>query len=114
MFYAVRLRHSYNSVSGKRARPAALGFDHLVNLGHEAGRLIQSDDDLLVVLNVFVGQGAAFAVLEPFRNSCWRAQAIPLSGVGVRGRGSTIFRARLTERNLLSPLRSIKRFFYSL
>ena len=52
-------------VSGKRGGPAALCFDHLVNLAHQADRLIQGDDDLLVVLDVFVGHGAALAVLEP-------------------------------------------------
>jgi len=46
-------------VPGKRDGPAALGFDHLVNLGHEAGRLIQGDDDLLVVLNGRTSGGVA-------------------------------------------------------
>ena len=46
-------------VPKKRAGPAGLDFDHLVNLGHEADRLTQGDDDLLVVLNVFAGRGAA-------------------------------------------------------
>ncbi len=50
----------------ERTGPAAVGFDDLVDLGHEADGFAEGDDDLVVVGDVFVGQGAAFAVLEPF------------------------------------------------
>ena len=43
-----------------------MGFDDLVDLCHEADGFGEGDDDLVVVGDVFVGQGAAFAVLEPF------------------------------------------------
>ena len=45
--------------------PAAVGFDDLIYLTHDLGRLVESFDDLLVVLDVFVREVAALAVLEP-------------------------------------------------
>ena len=35
--------------------PAAVGFDDLVDLGHDADGLAKRDDDLLVVVDVLVG-----------------------------------------------------------
>ena len=46
--------------------PAAVVFDDLVDLGHEADGLGEGDDDFVVMGDVFVGEGAAFAVFEPF------------------------------------------------
>ena len=37
-----------------------------VDLGHEADGFGEGNDDLVVVGDVVVGEGAAFAVLEPF------------------------------------------------
>ena len=45
--------------------PAAVGFDDLVDLGHDADGLVQGDDDLLVVGDVLVRERAALPVLEP-------------------------------------------------
>ena len=50
----------------ERVGPAAVGFDDLVDLGHDADRLTEGDDDLLVVGDVVFRERAAFAVLEPF------------------------------------------------
>src|SRR5690606_28522188 len=46
--------------------PTAVRVDHLVDLGHQADGFLQGDHDLVVVGNVVVAEGAAFAVLEPF------------------------------------------------
>ena len=46
--------------------PAAVGFDDFVDLGHQADGFAEGEDDLVVVGDVFVVQGAAFAVFEPF------------------------------------------------
>lgn len=40
-------------------------FDDFVNFFHQSDGLVQGDDDLLVVGDVFGGEGAAFAVLQP-------------------------------------------------
>ncbi len=40
-------------------------FDDGVDLGHEADRLLQGDDDLVVVGDVVGAEGAALAVFEP-------------------------------------------------
>ena len=42
-----------------RNRP---GGDEVIDFGHEADGLVQSDDDLLVVLDIVVRQLSAFAV----------------------------------------------------
>ena len=44
--------------------PAAVGFDDLVDFGHQVDRLFQGDDDLLVVGDVFLGKRPAAAVLQ--------------------------------------------------
>ena len=49
---------------GAGAGPAAVGFDHLVDFGHQADSLLQGDDDLLVVVDVFVGEYPTAAVLQ--------------------------------------------------
>ena len=41
-------------------------FDDFVDLGHEADGFGEGDDDFTVVGHVFGGEGAAFAVFEPF------------------------------------------------
>ena len=45
----------------ERSWPAAVGFDDFVNLGHDADGLAEGDDDLLLVVDVLVGQHAAWA-----------------------------------------------------
>ena len=47
-------------------RPAAVLVDCRVDLGHQADCLAEGDDDLLVVLHVFVGEFPALAVFQPF------------------------------------------------
>jgi len=47
-------------------RPAAVFFDHAVNLGHEADGFVDGNDDALVVIDVFVSQRAAATILQPF------------------------------------------------
>ena len=41
-------------------------FDDFVDLGHEANGFGEGDDDSVVVGDVVFGEGAAFAVFEPF------------------------------------------------
>lgn len=50
---------------GEGAGPAAVLLDDLIDLGHQADGLLESDDDLMIVGDVLVGEGAAFAVLQP-------------------------------------------------
>ena len=38
--------------------------DHRVNLRHQADRLLQGDDDFLIMLDLAVGEFAPFAILE--------------------------------------------------
>ena len=47
-------------------RPAAVGVDGLVDIGHKAEGFFESDDHFLVMGEVVVGEGAAAAVFEPF------------------------------------------------
>ena len=57
--------------SGKGVGPAAVGFDDFVDFAHQADGFGEGDDDLVVVRDVLVAQGAAgialfrAAVLEP-------------------------------------------------
>ena len=44
-----------------------MGFDDFINLFHQPSGFGEGDDDLVVVGDVLVGEGAAFAILEPFR-----------------------------------------------
>ena len=50
----------------ERSWPAAVGVNHIVDLGHEADGFGQGDDDFVVVDDVVRGEGPPFAVLEPF------------------------------------------------
>jgi hypothetical protein len=43
-----------------------LGVNGGVNLSHEADGFGQGDNDLLIMVEVFKGEGPALAVLEPF------------------------------------------------
>jgi len=69
-----RLRHVHEGRTfrgGHRCRlerigPAALDLDSLIDLGHDADGLIQSDNDLLVVRNIIGGEPAILPVFEPF------------------------------------------------
>src|SRR5207245_1220699 len=63
----LRSKSSVRWVFGDRkgAGPAAVGFDHLVDLGHQADRLFQGDHDALVVQDVLVAEDPAAAVLQP-------------------------------------------------
>jgi len=54
---------SFFSRSYESAGPAAVGFDHFVDFGHQADGFVQGDDDALVVEDVFAGESAAAAVL---------------------------------------------------
>src|SRR6266581_2360639 len=47
-------------------RPAAVFFDHDVDLGHEADGFGEGDDDFLVVGEVVLRELPSFAVFEPF------------------------------------------------
>jgi len=49
----------------KRLRPAAVRLNGLVYGVHQPDRLVQGDDDFLVVLDVGVVEGAALSVFEP-------------------------------------------------
>ncbi len=49
----------------ERIRPAAVGFDDLVDLPHDADGLEESDDDFLVVVDVVLRERAALPVLQP-------------------------------------------------
>src|SRR5206468_829659 len=51
----------------KRTRPAAMLVDDLVDLTHQADRLMDGDDDALVMDDVVLCQCAPLAVLEPLR-----------------------------------------------
>ena len=42
-----------------------MGFDDLVDLGHDVDGLVQGDDDILVVVDILDRERAAFPVLEP-------------------------------------------------
>ena len=46
-------------------RPAAVGFNNVVNLLHNADGLVQGDHDLLVVGDVVLRERAALPVLQP-------------------------------------------------
>ena len=63
----------------ERSGPATVGFDDLVDLGHDADGVVQGDDDLLVVGDVLIGEGAALPILEPFvtdlvASPTWKSQ----------------------------------------
>ena len=45
--------------------PVAVGFDDLVDLGHDTDGLVQGDDDLLIVGDILVRERAALPVLKP-------------------------------------------------
>jgi hypothetical protein len=49
----------------KRGRPAAVLFDHVVDLLHEADGFGEGDDNAVVVLNIILRKGPAFAIFEP-------------------------------------------------
>ena len=49
----------------ERRGPTAVGLDHVVDLGHEADRLVQGDDDPPVMGDVLVRECAPLPVLEP-------------------------------------------------
>ena len=46
-------------------RPAAVRFDHFVNLSHQADRFFERDDYALVMRDVFLGESAPATVFQP-------------------------------------------------
>ena len=58
---------------------SVVGFDNLVDLGHEADGLVQGDDYLLVVVDVLVGKDATGAGVLATLGFC---------GIGFHRRGS--------------------------
>jgi len=54
------------SAVSKRIRPAAVGVNGGVDLGHEADGVGQGPHHLLLMVQVGKGEGAAFAVFQPF------------------------------------------------
>src|SRR5438132_1516641 len=63
----MRLRCSVNfgRCGRERGRPATVFFNDLVDLIHDADRLGEGDDNLLVVGDVLLRENATLAVLEP-------------------------------------------------
>ena len=51
---------------GEGSGPTAVVVDNFVDLSHEADGFGEGHDDFVVVGDIVVGEGAAFAVFEPF------------------------------------------------
>ena len=50
----------------KRIWPAAVLLDDGIDFGHQADSFVQGNDNAMVVLNVVLREGTAFAVFKPF------------------------------------------------
>ena len=59
-----------------------MGFDDFIDLGHQANGFAEGDDDFVIVGDVFVVQGAAFAVFEPFLTDLVAADVEVPDGLG--------------------------------